>query len=119
MEPGGRGFPDRRRSVFSSGSLVVGDDSAYFRQEALSSATTVHFFARKPCRRRRRSVFSSGSPVVGDDGAFFRQEAQVAMQIVRFFVRKQNLQCNYLFPAKRSSGCKARLSPSEKKFAFD
>ena len=36
------------------------------------------------------------------------------MQLVRIFARKQKLQCNYLFPAKRSSGCKARLSPSEK-----
>ena len=105
MEPGGRGFPDRRRSVFSSGSLVVGDDSAYFRQEALSSATTVHFFARKPCRRRRRCVFSSGSPVVGDDGAFFRQEAQVAMQIVHFFARKQKLQCNSCVFSPGSRNC--------------
>ena len=105
MEPGRRGFPGRRRSVFSPGSLVVGDDSAFFRQEALSSATTARFFVRKPCRRRRRCVFSSGSPVVGDDGAFFRQEAQVAMQIVHFFARKQKLQCNSCVFSPGSRNC--------------
>ena len=105
MEPGGRGFPDRRRSVFSPGSLVVGDDDAFFRQEALSSATTVRFFVRKACRRRRRCVFSPGSPVVGDDDAFFRQEAQVAMQIVHFFARKQKLQCNSCVFSPGSRNC--------------
>ena len=88
MEPGGRGFPDRRRSVFSPGSLVVGDDSAFFRQEALSSATTMRFFVRKHYRRRRRCVFSSGSTIVGDDDAFFRQEALSSATTVRFFARK-------------------------------
>ena len=114
MEPGGRGFPDRRRSVFSPGSLVVGDDDAFFRQEALSSATTMHFFARKPCRRRRRCVFSSGRPVVGDDGAFFRQEAQVAMQIVRFFARKQKLHCNRSIFSSGSRNCNATTSSRRK-----
>ena len=114
MEPGGRGFPGRRRSVFSPGSLVVGDDDAFFRQEALSSATTMRFFARKPCRRRRRSIFSPGSPVVGDDDAFFRQEAQVAMQIVHFFARKQKLQCNSCVFSPGSRNCNATTSSRRK-----
>ena len=71
----------RRRRVFSSGRPVVGDDDAFFCQEALSSATTVRFFVRKPCRRRRRSVFSPGSTSCNANSAFFRQEAEIAMQL--------------------------------------
>ena len=86
-----------RYCVFSPGSPVPSDDSAYFRQEALSSATTMRFFARKPCRRRRRSIFSSGRPVVGDDGAFFCQEGLSSATTERFFVRKL---CRSLFISK-------------------
>ena len=86
-----------RYCVFSPGSPVPSDDSAYFRQEALSSATTMRFFARKPCRRRRRSIFSSGRPVVGDDGAFFCQEGLSSATTMHFFARKL---CRSLFISK-------------------
>ena len=68
----------RRRCVFSSGSPVVGDDDAFFRQEALSSATTGRFFARKHFRRRRQSIFSPTRTVVAATGAFSRQKAPSA-----------------------------------------
>ena len=81
----------RRRRVFSSGRPVVGDDdaffcqeafvgddSAFFRQEALSSATTEHFFANTHCRRCNRSFFSRKSQNCNADGAFSRQEAPSA-----------------------------------------
>ena len=114
MEPGGRGFPDRRRSVFSPGSLVVGDDSAFFRQEALSSATTMRFFVRKHYRRRRRCVFSSGSTIVGDDGAFFRQEALSSATTMHFFARKQKLHCNRSIFSSGSRNCNATTSSRRK-----
>ena len=71
-----------------AGGVSQTDDGAYFRQEALSSATTARFFARKHYRRRRRCVFSPGSTIVGDDGAFFRQEGLSSATTERFFVRK-------------------------------
>ena len=114
MEPGGRGFPGRRRSVFSPGSLVVGDDSAFFRQEALSSATTMRFFVRKPCRRRRRCVFSPGSTSCNANSAFFRQEAKIAMQLVRIFARKQKLHCNRSIFSSGSRNCNATTSSRRK-----
>ena len=114
MEPGGRGFPGRRRSVFSPGSIVVGDDSAFFRQEALSSATTVRFFVRKPCRRRRRCIFSSGSTSCNANSAYFRQGAKIAMQLVLFFAGKQKLQCNRSIFSSGSRICNATTSSRRK-----
>ena len=104
----------RRRCVFSPGSPVVGDDDAFFRQEALSSATTMRFFVRKPCRRRRRSVFSSGSTSCNANSAFFRQEAKIAMQLVRIFARKQKLHCNRSIFSSGSRNCNATTSSRRK-----
>ena len=90
------------------------DDGAYFRQEALSSATTARFFARKHYRRRRRCVFSSGSTIVGDDGAFFRQEALSSATTMHFFARKQKLHCNRSIFSSGSRNCNATTSSRRK-----
>ena len=102
-----RGESLRRQCIFSPGSPVVGDDGAFFRQEGLSSATTVRFFARKPFRRRRQCVFSPGSPVVGDDGAFFRQHVLSSLQPARFFQKKLKLQCIQRVFFRKSQNCNA------------
>ena len=102
-----RGESLRRQCIFSPGSPVVGDDGAFFRQEGLSSATTMRFFARKHFRRRRQCVFSPGSPVVGDDGAFFRQHALSSLQLARFFQKKPKLQCIQCVFSRKSQNCNA------------
>ena len=97
-----------------AGGASRADDGAYFRQEALSSATTVRFFVRKACRRRRQGIFSSGSTRCNANSAFFRQEAKIAMQLVRIFARKQKLHCNRSIFSSGSRNCIATTSSRRK-----
>ena len=97
----------RRRRVFSSGRPVVGDDDAFFCQEALSSATTVRFFVRTACRRRRRRIFSPTRTVVAATGAFFPKKAEIAVHPARFFQKKPKLQCIQCVFPRKSQNCNA------------